>query len=126
MDRMRKLISRIFINDTAGFSLVTILVGTAVAGIVQEDPVLLRLAARYALTLASCDNWDDGFLCDFQTSSFNHRCFIQSLCLYECALILDIAGEIFTDTGRDLILRKMAEEGIGSINFNTWKLLLMM
>ncbi|MCK5758082.1 MAG: hypothetical protein KAH14_03240, partial [Clostridiales bacterium] len=93
----------------------------AVAGIIQKDPVLLRLAARYALTLASCDNWDDGFLCDFQTSSFNHRCFVQSLCLYECAFILDIAGEFFTDAGRDLILRKMAEEGIGSINFNTWK-----
>ncbi len=93
----------------------------AVAGIIQKDPVLLRLASRYALTLASCDKWDDGFLCDFQTSSFNHRCFVQSLCLYECAFILDIAGEFFTDAGRDLILRKMAEEGIGSINFNTWK-----
>lgn len=93
----------------------------AVAGIIQKDPVLLRLAARYALVIASCTNWDDGFICDFQTSSFNHRCFVQSLCLYECALILDLAGEFFTDVGRDYVLRKMAEEGSGVINFNTWK-----
>ena len=93
----------------------------AVAGIIQKDSVLLRLAARYALTIASCENWDDGFICDFQTSSFNHRCFVQSLCLYECALILDLAGEFFTEVGRDYILRKMAEEGVGVINFNTWK-----
>ncbi|MCK5811627.1 MAG: heparinase II/III family protein [Clostridiales bacterium] len=92
-----------------------------IAGIVYKDPKLLRLAARYALSIASCDNWDDSFMCNYKTSTFNHRCFVQSLCLYECALILDIAGEMFTNLGRDLILRKMAEEGIGSINFNTWK-----
>ncbi len=93
----------------------------AIAGIVYKDKELLRLAARYALVIASCDNWDDSFICDFKTSTFNHRCFVQSLAIYECALILDIAGEMFTDLGRELVLRKMAEEGIGSINFNTWK-----
>jgi len=93
----------------------------AVAGIIYKDKILLRLAARYALSLASCDNWDDGFICGFSTSSFNHRCFVQSLCLYECAFILDIAGEMFTLTGRELILRKMAEEGLGNVNYNTWK-----
>lgn len=93
----------------------------AVAGLIYKDKHLMRLAARYALSIASCGRWDDGFICDFKTSSFNHRCFVQSLCLYECALILDMAGEMFTDTGRDYVLRRMAEEGIGSINFNTWK-----
>lgn len=93
----------------------------AIAGIIFKDKKLLRLAARYALSLAACDNWDDGFICDFKTSSFNHRCFVQSLCLYECAFILDIAGEMFTDAGRELVLRKIAEEGIGNVNYNTWK-----
>ena len=92
----------------------------AIAGIVQKDRQLLRLAARYALSLASCGRWDDGFICDFSTSSFNHRCFVQSLCLYECALILDLAGEMFTETGKNYVLRKMAEEGIGTISYNTW------
>jgi len=93
----------------------------AVAGIIQKDSALLRLAARYALTIAACEYWDDGFICNFQTSSFNHRCFVQSLALYECSIILDLAGEFFTEVGRDYVLRKMAEEGIGAINFNTWK-----
>ena len=93
----------------------------AIAGIVYKDKELLRLAARYALVIASCDTWDDSFICSFKTSVFNHRCFVQSLALYECALILDIAGEMFTQLGKELVLRKMAEEGIGNINFNTWK-----
>ena len=42
-------------------------------------------------------------------------------CAHETALVLDLAGELFTDLGRDFLLRRMAEEGLGSINFNTWK-----
>ena len=68
-----------------------------------------------------CEHWDDGFICAFPGSNFEHRCFVQSLCVHETALILDLAGELFTDIGREFILRRIAEEGLGSINFNTWK-----
>ncbi len=93
----------------------------AIAGVVNKDPALLRLAARYALVLASCENWEDSFISNFKTSSYDHRCFVASLCLYECAIVLDIAGEMFTDAGKNLILKKMAKEGIGTVNFNTWR-----
>ena len=93
----------------------------AVAGLLLRDKALLRLAARYALSLAMCEHWDDGFICAFPGSNFEHRCFVQSLCVHETALILDLAGELFTDIGREFVLRRIAEEGLGSINFNTWK-----
>lgn len=93
----------------------------AIAGLLLKDKALLRLAARYALALAMCDHWDDGFICAFPGGNFEHRCFVQSLCAHETALILDLAGEWFTDVGREYVLRRVAEEGLGSINFNTWK-----
>ena len=40
--------------------------------------------------------------------------------MYDCALILDLCGEWFTDYGRELILRRLAEEGQGTNNYNTW------
>lgn len=93
----------------------------AIGGLLLRDKALLRLAARYALALAMCDHWDDGFICAFPGSNFEHRCFVQSLCTHETALILDLAGELFTDIGREYTLRRIAEEGLASINFNTWK-----
>ncbi|MDQ1300519.1 MAG: hypothetical protein QG637_437, partial [Chloroflexota bacterium] len=93
----------------------------AIAGLLGRDKALLRLAARYALAIAMCDHWDDGMICAFPGSNFEHRCFVQSLCVHEISLILDLAGELFTDIGREYILRRIAEEGLGSINFNTWK-----
>jgi len=93
----------------------------AIAGLLLHDKELLQLGARFALALAMCGRWDDGMICYFPGSTFEHRCFVQSLCVQEIALALDLAGECFTEIGRDLLMRRMAEEGLGAINFNTWK-----
>ncbi|MCS7222690.1 MAG: heparinase II/III-family protein, partial [Anaerolineae bacterium] len=92
-----------------------------IAGLLLRDKELLRLGARYALALAMCEHWDDGFICRFPGSTFEHRCFVRSLCVHEIALILDLTGELFTDLGREFLLRRIAEEGIGGINYITWK-----
>ncbi len=93
----------------------------AVAGLLGRDASLLRLGARYGIALALSANWDDGMICRFPGGTFEHRCFVQSLCAYECALLLDLAGEVYTDLGRELLLRRIAEEGIGSITYVTWR-----
>lgn len=93
----------------------------AIAGLLTHDKELLRLAARYALSIGMCKHWDDGFPCRFPGGTFDHRCFVQSLCAYEVAGILDLAGECFTDLGRDFLLRRLAEEALGAIQYNTWK-----
>lgn len=92
----------------------------AIAGLVLEDPELLRLAARYALALTFCEHWDDGFICTTPGSAFDHRCFVQSLCCVDVALILDLAGEMLTGPGRLLLRQRLAKEGLGSITFNSW------
>ena len=93
----------------------------AIAAHLLKDKSLLRLAARYAMSIGMCGLWDDGFICRYPGGSFEHRCFVQSLCAYEVAGILDLAGECFTDAGRDFLMRRLAEEAIGAIQFNTWK-----
>ena len=96
-------------------------VQAAVAGLLLQDAALLRLGARYALALGMSSHWDDGFICDFPGGVFEHRCFVQSLCALEISLVLDLAGELFTDLGRDFLMRRIAEEGLGKIRFITWK-----
>ena len=93
----------------------------AIAGLLLQDKRLLRLAARYAMSIAMCGHWDDGMICKLPGSTFEHRSFVQSLCVFESALILDLAGEMFTDLARDYILRRTAKEGLASINFSVWK-----
>jgi hypothetical protein len=93
----------------------------AAAALLMKDKNLLRLAARYAISITMCDHWDSGFICFFPGSSFEHRSFVQSLCMLETAAILDMAGEMFTEYGKEVILRKISEHGQGNANFITWK-----
>lgn len=93
----------------------------AIAGLLLRDKQLQRLAARYAMSIAMCTHWDDGMICAFPAGNWDHRCFVQSLCCLECALILDLCGEWFTHLGREVIMRRLAEEGLGNINYNSWR-----
>ncbi len=93
----------------------------AVGALLLKDAELLRLAARYALSLAMCSFWEDGMINRFPGSTFDTRCFVQSLCLHDIAMILDLAGEMFTDLGRDYLLRRLSQEGLATVTYNTWK-----
>lgn len=93
----------------------------ALAGLLLRDAGLLRLAARYALAIGLSGHWDDGAICRLPGAAWEHRCFVQSLCTHELALILDLSGEMFTDGGRDFLVRRIAEEGLASIDYATWR-----
>ncbi len=85
-----------------------------------KDKALCRLAARFAISIAHCERWDDCFTCFMPGSTWEQRGFVQSICLFECSLILDLCGEWFTELGRHVVLRRIAEDGIGNLNFGTW------
>jgi hypothetical protein len=72
----------------------------AQAGLLFRDKALCRLAARFALSIAHCERWDDSFVCYMPGSSWEQRSFVQSICVFECAMILDLCGEWFTPLGR--------------------------
>ncbi|HIJ65911.1 MAG TPA: hypothetical protein HPP77_08155 [Candidatus Hydrogenedentes bacterium] len=93
----------------------------AISGIILKDKALLRLAARYALSIAMCEHWDEGFVSRFPGGVWEHRAFVRSQCAYTVAMALDLAGEMFTETGRTFLARRLAEEGVGKINYVTWR-----
>lgn len=93
----------------------------ATQGIIFQDKEKLRLAARYAMTIAMTPNWFEGFQTRFPGGSFEHRAFVQALIATELATVLDLAGEMLTDKARNLILRRLAVDALSMINFVTWK-----
>ena len=107
------------VRDT-GNLLLTHGANAAQASVLFRDKKLGRLAARYAICLAHCTRWDPSFLSWMAGCKWEHRAFVPSLVMYDCALILDLCGEWFTDYGRELILRRLAEEGQGTNNYNAW------
>ncbi|HNS20596.1 MAG TPA: heparinase II/III family protein [Sedimentisphaerales bacterium] len=93
----------------------------AVAGLVLRDADLLRMAARYALCLAMSEHWETGFMSVFPGGPWEDRAFRRSYTAEDIATILDLAGEVFTDAGRNYLMRRLAEEGVGPINYVTWR-----
>lgn len=93
----------------------------AMYGILEKDAASLHLAARYAMSILACTHWDDGMICDFPVGSWEHRCFVQSLCLYDLVFIYDLAHEFFMPSAKSRLFRRLAEEGLASINYNAWR-----
>jgi hypothetical protein len=92
----------------------------AQAGMLWRDKELCRLAARFALSLAHCEHWEDAFFAHLRGGNWDQRAFVASLVTWECAMILDLCGEWFTPLGRDLILRRIASEAHGSMCHASW------
>jgi hypothetical protein len=92
----------------------------AQAAVLFRDKELGRLAARYAMCMAHTTRWDPSFMSWMTGCKWEHRAFVPSLVMYDCALILDLCGEWFTPYGREVLLRRLAEEGQGTNNYNTW------
>jgi len=93
----------------------------AFAGLALKDPELLRMAACTAIAKAMCPIWEENTICEFPGGIFEHRCFTHTELMEDICYALDLAGEAFSETGRDYLLRRIAEEGLGRTNFIVWK-----
>ena len=91
------------------------------AAVVLEDPALLRRGAELALAVALTPVWDWGFIARFPGSGFEIRAFLQGICSSDLAHALDLAGDLFTHAGRQLLQRRLGEDGLGAINFSAWR-----
>lgn len=88
------------------------------AGLVRKDPELVRLGTRYALSIAFCDSWYDGFMDRLPGGQWTAWGFIPSLNAHDVATTLDLGGGALTDAGRRFLLRRLAEQGLGAINYS--------
>jgi len=93
----------------------------AEAGILLKNAKFLRVAARYALSMMFCENFYDSFMCNTRGCKWEHRGFVPSIIAFEVGQILDLCGEFFTEKAIEYILRRLAEDCLGTINFAVWK-----
>jgi hypothetical protein len=93
----------------------------AIAGTILQDEEMLRMAARYAMSIAFCTNWNMTAIGKTTGVLWDHRSYLQSMCVFHSAIILDLAGDVFTRYGKEIVLRRIVEDGMGQISFTSMK-----
>lgn len=86
-----------------------------------QDKASLREAAITAVKYALIPHWEVDFITDYPGGIWEQKAFDASRIAYGLALACDLAGSFLTPAGEALILRRLAEDGIGNINYNVWK-----
>lgn len=89
--------------------------------LLKKDRHVLRLAARYAMSLMMTENWLDGFIADYPLGIWEHSAFVPSSILSDLAAVLDGAGELFTETAKKMIRKQMMEKGLSKVNSVVWR-----
>ena len=85
-------------------------------GFVEKDIEMLKMAARYALALASCETWymEDKELVTGVT--WNGRVFKTTFAAYGVSLFLEFGGGILTWHGRNYLYEALARKGIARLD----------
>jgi hypothetical protein len=108
-------------TDADGKKSVLPLLQAAQKASLAGDKEALREVAKAAVQIALIPHWDVDFVTEFPGSTWTQRCFAQAQVCYVLAVAADLAGSWLTDAGRDIILRRLAEDGLGNINYIVWR-----
>ena len=92
----------------------------ALVGLLDQDTDALRMAARIALSQAFCASWD-AWVDTVPETIWEDRGFPNFIIGVGCALALDWAGCIFTDLGREVIVKSLADKALPRIQQSLMK-----
>ena len=87
----------------------------AFVGLIEKDEALLRMAARMALSAAHCEYWFESDIGVHPGKIWHHRSFTEEIYCRACALVLDWAGECFTDYGKQVVRNAISIKGLPRI-----------
>ena len=90
----------------------------ALVGLLDEDMRMLRHAARWMLSLASCEYWYNDFAGELPGTRWHHRSFTESDLSRYMALSLDWAGAELTPQGKNLVRDAIARRGLPRIQLD--------
>ncbi len=93
----------------------------AACGLLKKDKKMLRMAARYVMSLLMTTNWLDSFLANYPLGLWEHSGFVPAIILGDIAAVLDCAGEMFTEKAKKMIYRQMMEKGLSKVNSVVWR-----
>jgi hypothetical protein len=90
-------------------------------GVLFKDEALLKIGVKRAFAIAMSPRWGGGAINYTPGTSWDPRAFWDAMTVEELVFALDFAGEMFTQAGKDYILRQIAERGLGAINYTVWR-----
>lgn len=85
-------------------------------GFIEKDLEMLKMAARYALSLASCETWylEDKELVTGVT--WNGRVFYTAFAAYGISIFMEFGASILTWHGRNYLYEALARKGIARLD----------
>ena len=88
----------------------------AFVGFIEKDLEMLKMAARYALSLASCETWyqEDKELVTGVT--WNGRVFHAAFAAYGISIFMEFGASILTWHGRNYLYEALARKGIARLD----------
>lgn len=90
--------------------------GLAFVGYIEKDIEMLKMAARYALSLASCCTWYIEPKELVTGVTWNGRVFKETFAVYGLSIFMEFAGGILTWHGRNYIYEAIVNKGISRLD----------
>jgi len=87
----------------------------ALVGQIEENHEMLRMACRYALSLASCEYWSADVMETVPTVTWCHRAFNESFVTQFVSTVIWLAGGILTWHGRNYLYNMIIMKGFPRI-----------
>ncbi len=87
----------------------------AVVGQIEQNPQMIKMACRYALSLASCSTWSETEFETIQGITWHHRSFLESEFCAQVANIISLCGNFLTWHGRNYIYNALIMKGLPRI-----------
>ncbi len=88
----------------------------AFVGFIEKDINVLHMAARYALSLASCDTWYQAEKELAVGITWNGRVFFTTFASYGISIFMEFGGSILTWHGRNYLYEALATKGISRLD----------
>ena len=90
-------------------------------GVLTRDKMLVRAGVKRALALALIPDWGVGVQSSMPGTAWGHIAFEHSYTMPSLVFALEFGHEALNRAGKELLLRRIAESGLGTIQYNVWK-----
>lgn len=87
----------------------------AFCGIIENNPEMLKMACRFALSAAHCEYWCEHVMGVFPGATWHHRSFTEYKVCHAAALVLDWAGTLLTWHGKNIVYDAIIMKGLPRI-----------
>jgi hypothetical protein len=96
----------------SGYGMHIVMENLAFVGIVENDPEMLRMAARHAIAAAHCEYWFESPMDNLPGATWHHRSFTENFFCRSVSLVLDWCGSLLTPFAKQVLRDALALKGL--------------